>query len=99
MSPEPPDQPLRASTLLGQTAYDADGNRLGRVSDLETARDGDGRERLVAVVVTHGPWGRLLGYEREEVDGPWLLEVAARQILRRHTRRIPLDQAHLDLPD
>jgi len=94
MSPEP----VRASVLLGQTAYDDAGNRLGRVADLETVPDGDGRERLVAVLVSDGPWGRLLGYEREEVDGPWLLEVAARRILRRHNRRVPLAEAHLDLP-
>jgi hypothetical protein len=94
MSPEP----IRASVLLGQAVYDHAGNRLGRVADLETVRDGDGRERLVAVLVSDGPWGRLLGYEREEVDGPWLLEVAARRILRRHTRRVPLAEAHLDLP-
>jgi hypothetical protein len=94
MNPEP----VRASVLLGQTASDAAGNRLGRVADLETVRDGDGRERLVAVVVTDGPWGRLLGYEREELAGPWLLEVAARRIMRRHTRRVPLAEAHLDLP-
>jgi hypothetical protein len=98
MSPERPDQPLRASTLLGQSAYDGAGNRIGRVADLETVLDGDGHERLVAVLVTDGPWGRLLGYEREEVDGPWLLEAAARRILRRHTRRVPLAEAHLDLP-
>jgi hypothetical protein len=93
MSPEP----VRASVLLGQTACDDAGNRLGRVADLETVRDVDGRERLVAVLVSDGPWGRLLGYEREEVDGPWLLEIAARRILRRHTRRVPLAEAHLDL--
>lgn len=98
MNPERPEQPLRASVLLGQTGRDAAGNRLGRVADLETVRDGDGRERLVAVLVTDGPWGRLLGYERDEVEGPWLLQVAARRIMRRHTRRVPLAEAHLDLP-
>jgi sporulation protein YlmC with PRC-barrel domain len=94
MSPEP----VRASALLRQTVYDGAGNRLGRVADLETVRDGEGRERLVAVLVSDGPWGRLLGYEREEVEGPWLLEVTARRILRRHLRRIPWTEANLDLP-
>jgi sporulation protein YlmC with PRC-barrel domain len=94
MSPEP----VRASVLMGQAVYDAAGKRLGRVTDLETARDGDGRERLVAVLVSDGPWGRLLGYERAEVQGPWLLVAAARRIMYRHIRRVPLAEAHLDLP-
>jgi hypothetical protein len=39
-------------------------------------------------MLSDGPWGRLLGYERPEVRGPWLLEVLARWILRRKARRV-----------
>jgi hypothetical protein len=33
---------------------------------------------------------RLLGYERDEVMGPWLLESAARWILRRNATEVPI---------
>ena len=48
----------------------------------------DGRERVTAVIVTAGRWGRLLGYESDDDTGPWLLESLARLILRRHTTRL-----------
>jgi hypothetical protein len=35
----------------------------------------------------------LLGYERDEVDGPWVLEWFARLVLRREMHRVPWDQA------
>ena len=79
---------LRASALLGRRVRTADGRDLGRVADIETTRDADGRERVVALVVTAGRWGRLLGYERDESNGPWILEALARRVLRRHTVRV-----------
>jgi len=44
---------------------------------------------VTALIVTAPPWGRLLGYERAEVGGPWILERFARFILRRDTHRVP----------
>jgi hypothetical protein len=87
---------LRAGALLGRPVRDRSGTLLGRVADLETTRDADGRERLVALVVTGGRWGRLLGYERDEVVGPWVLERFARLVLRREMRRVPWGDARLD---
>jgi sporulation protein YlmC with PRC-barrel domain len=90
---------LRVGALLGQPVYDRSGALLGRVADVETERDRDGRERIVALVTTTRPWGRLLGYERAEVVGPWLLEWLSRNIMRRDTRRVPWNEARLpDLP-
>lgn len=43
---------------------------------------------LTAAVVARGPWGRLLGYDRDQVRGPWLLETLARRILRRTMTRV-----------
>jgi hypothetical protein len=88
---------LRAGSLLGQPVHDPGGKLIGRVADLETETDDRGRERIVAVLVTAGPWGRLLGYERDTVEGPWLLELFARHTLRRDMHRIPWDEAHLSL--
>jgi sporulation protein YlmC with PRC-barrel domain len=81
---------LRASELLGATAYDAAGEPIGRIADLiveDTA--------IVAAIVTRGPWGRLLGYERDSAGGPWLLDVVARRVLRRNSRRVPWQAVRL----
>jgi hypothetical protein len=87
----------RVGTWLNLTVHDQSGEPLGRIADVETERDEDGRERVVAVLVTVPPWGRLLGYEREQVDGPWLLEWFARTVLRRNMRRVPWEQ--VQMPD
>src|SRR5689334_462028 len=86
----------RVGMLLGRPVHDADGGLLGRVADVETTREPDGRERVVAVVVTGGRWGRLLGYEREEVQGPWLLEWFARLVWRREMHRVPWERSGLE---
>jgi hypothetical protein len=84
---------LLVSSLLGRRIRDADGTELGRVTDVISERDGPGRERVVTLVVTAGPWGRLLGYERAESTGPWLLERFARLVFRRGLREVPWSQA------
>ncbi len=79
---------MLASDYLGQTVHDADGTPLGRVADLITRPDAEGRPRVVAVLVTPRWRGRLLGYERPGVQGPWVIEQLARW-LHRGTREIP----------
>jgi len=81
---EPAPPGLRASDLLGRSV---DGVR-GHVTDL-VVDDG----AIVAVIVTRRPWGRLLGYERDETRGPWLLEALARRVLRRDSVEIPWSEA------
>ncbi|MEV4701840.1 PRC-barrel domain-containing protein [Actinoplanes sp. NPDC049316] len=88
MNPDRP-RPARASDILGRPVTDRSGKPLGRVADLETEHDPDGRHRVVAAIVVRGPWGRLLGYERAERTGPWLLEQAARFVMRRSVTRVP----------
>ena len=87
---EPAADGLRAGDLLGRAVHDEDGRRIGRIADLEVA---DGA--VVAAVVTAGPWGRLLGYERAGAHGPWILETLARKVLRRDSRRIPWSDLRL----
>jgi hypothetical protein len=82
--------------LLGRPVRDRSGALLGRVADIETATDDQGRERVVTLIVTAPPGGRLLGYEREVATGQWLIEVAARNILRRNMHRVPWAEASLD---
>lgn len=88
--------PVRASDLIGRSVRDAAGTPCGRIVDLVVEPDGQGRPRLVAAVAVTGPWGRLLGYERDQVTGPWLLETLARAILRRKRTTIPWAQLTLD---
>jgi sporulation protein YlmC with PRC-barrel domain len=89
MPPDRLDFPLRVSTVMRRQVRDGNGEILGRIADVETTRSADGRERVTAVIVTAGRWGRLLGYESAEHTGPWLLERLAQTILRRHTTRVP----------
>ena len=49
--------------LIGKAAYHRSGAYLGRVADLVMAPDPDGAWRLTHLVVSHPPWGRLLGYD------------------------------------
>jgi hypothetical protein len=88
MPPDRLDYPLRINTVIRQQVPDRTGTILGRIADIETTPALDGRERIIAVIVTAGRWGRLLGYERDQHTGPWLLEQLARPILRRHTSRL-----------
>ncbi|MFG3300466.1 PRC-barrel domain-containing protein [Micromonospora chersina] len=87
--------PMRAGGILGRPVHDHEGRLIGRVADIETRRDEAGRERVTALVVTAGRWGRLLGYERREAGGPWLLEQLARVVLRRHLTRVPWPDVRL----
>jgi hypothetical protein len=95
----PRDPPTRAGALLGRTALGPDGRSVGRVVDLVTEDDGRGRERVVAALVVHGPWGRLLGYDRTQLRGPWLLDALARALLRRNMTRVPWAALRLAPPE
>jgi sporulation protein YlmC with PRC-barrel domain len=87
MNPDPPHT-QRASSILGRQVRDRSGRPLGRIADLVTERDPDGVERVTAAIVVKGRWGRLLGYERNERTGPWVLERLATYIQRRDTTRV-----------
>jgi GNAT superfamily N-acetyltransferase len=85
---------VKASDLLGRHAYDADGRDLGVIADLLARPSGRDGARIYAVLVTPGHRGRLLGYERPGIQGPWLLERFA-DWLHRGTREIPWAQLRL----
>jgi hypothetical protein len=95
MPADQPDPPLRAGALLRRPVRDSAGRIIGHVADIETTRDSDGHERVSALIVTAGRWGRLLGYERHETRGPWLLEHLARIVLRGHMTRVPWHDARV----
>ena len=80
---------MRASDVLGRRAVDGSGRNAGRIVDIVCETDDQGRPELVAVLAVRGPWGRLLGYEQEQVRGPWIIEKLAGWILRRRTTTVP----------
>ena len=80
---------VRAGALIGREAYDRAGNRLGRIADLIAEGDPQSGMRVTHVVVAQRPWGRLLGYERAQATGPWILQAFARIVMHRRVRTIP----------
>jgi sporulation protein YlmC with PRC-barrel domain len=87
----------RLSQLLGAAVSGPDGAPLGRVLDvrLEPDRTPKGPLRVVTLVVGKGRPGTLLGYDRSEEQGPWLVNRVVRS-LHRHTGQIPLTDAEID---
>ncbi|MGW5718651.1 PRC-barrel domain-containing protein [Amycolatopsis sp. NPDC003865] len=79
---------MRASDLLGSTAYDAQGRRLGRIADLITEADGDGAPVIRAALIVPHRRVRLLGYERDEMSRPWVVDRIARWV-HRDLREVP----------
>jgi sporulation protein YlmC with PRC-barrel domain len=72
-------EPLRLSELLGLDVVDPAGERVGSVADVRLVRDGPpqglglARLRVAGLVVSPRHGGRLLGYERTPLEGPWLV--------------------------
>jgi hypothetical protein len=87
---------LRAHDLIGQRVRDHAGNHLGRIVDLILDSNARPPARVVEVIVTDGPWGRLLGYESPDDKGPWILSALARWIIHRHIRTLPWHDIVLD---
>jgi hypothetical protein len=85
---------MRSNDLVGRAAVDRAGKPLGRVVDLVTEVDAAGVPEVVAVVVTTGWHGRLLGYERDAAGGPWLLDRVAR-LLFGHTDTVAWNEVQL----
>ncbi|MFD5830753.1 PRC-barrel domain containing protein [Lentzea sp. NPDC060358] len=79
---------MLASDLLGRSVSDRAGRPLGRVADLLTEQDENGRHRVVKVLVTPRWRGRLLGFERPGIQPPWLLDRLS-ALLHRGTREVP----------
>jgi hypothetical protein len=84
---------MKASDLLGRPVLDATGDRLGYVTDLRCVQDGPLRgvmcaPRIHAILVSRRHVGSLLGYDRREQQGPWLIRVIVRR-LHRHLQVIP----------
>ncbi|WP_410595554.1 PRC-barrel domain-containing protein [Amycolatopsis sp. lyj-23] len=73
---------MRASDLLGSTAYDTQGRPLGRIADLITEVDSTGAPVILAALIAPRRRVRLLGYERKEMSRPWVIDRIARWLHR-----------------
>jgi hypothetical protein len=82
---------MRASDYIGRIAYDQAGNRLGRIADLICHQPDGSAPTIDAALVTPRHRGRMFGYQREAMRGPWLLEKLI-GVLHRGTREVPLDE-------
>jgi hypothetical protein len=77
------------SELLRREVVDTDGRRLGKVHDVLLAADlpaGGGNRaglRIEALVVGRSGIAARLGYDANDVQGPWLLRWMARLLERR----------------
>ena len=84
---------MRAGDLIGADVLDAEGAGIGVVTDLRCVRDGPVRGALAtlrvdALIVSRRHTGSLLGYDRREQQGPWLIRLLVRR-LHRHLRVVP----------
>jgi hypothetical protein len=83
---------MRLSEILGREVVTTDGRSLGHVHDVRLVQDGPvvaewgAAFRVHEIAVGRGSFGTRLGYDRGDVDAPWLVK---RLVARRHARRIP----------
>ncbi len=78
---------MRASDLFGLEVFDRTGHPLGVVTDLRCVLDGPVRgvlaaPRVDALIVSRRHTGSLLGYDRREQQGPWLVRAVVRWLHR-----------------
>jgi sporulation protein YlmC with PRC-barrel domain len=80
--------------LTGMRVLGPEGARIGRVLDARFEPDSGGSLVLRSLIVGHGRPGSLLGYDRREAQGPWLVRTAVRR-LHRHTVIVGVDSAEI----
>jgi hypothetical protein len=81
---------MRLSKLIGAPVRDPDGVGLGHVVDvrlLPARRSGEPVLRVESVLVDRGHVGSLLGYDRDDQRGPWLVRAVIRR-LHRHLEAV-----------
>jgi sporulation protein YlmC with PRC-barrel domain len=81
---------MRARDLIGQPVTTTGATALGIVSDIRCTLDGPLRgalclPRVSHLVVSARHTGSLLGYDRREQQGPWLIRVIVRRLHRNIT--------------
>jgi sporulation protein YlmC with PRC-barrel domain len=85
---------FRLGNLTGMNVHDPDGSPVGSVLDARFEPSGDGRLVLLSLVVGDGHPGGLLGYDRREGMGPWVIRIAVRW-LHRNTRVVDVEHVQI----
>ena len=78
---------MKASDLIGRPVVDTTGRRVGIVTDLRCIQDGPLRGAMAAprvhqVILSSRRLGSMLGYQRPEQRGPWLVRLIVRWLHR-----------------
>ena len=85
---------MLASDLLGARVRHPHGTDLGTVVDLQATIDSDGAIVLTHVLTSRRRHLRLFGYERPEIQGPWIIAKFARAV-QGPLRRTPIEDIDL----
>jgi sporulation protein YlmC with PRC-barrel domain len=85
---------FRLGTLTGMDVIEPDARRIGRVLDVRFTPTDDGALVLSALVIGHGHPGSLLGYDRRENMGPWIVRRIVAWV-HRHTRVLDIEHAQI----
>lgn len=86
---------MRLSELIGSEVVDARGRHLGRVLDVDAVQDGPLVEgfgalpRVTRLVVGRRGFLHRLGYDRAEMQGPWLLRAVFSRLARGQRDEVP----------
>jgi sporulation protein YlmC with PRC-barrel domain len=84
----------RFGRLTGMEAVGPDDAHLGRVLDARFERGAHGRLVIRSLVIGRGRPGSLLGYDRHEQQGPWLIRAIVGQ-LHRDTGIVDIEEAQI----
>jgi sporulation protein YlmC with PRC-barrel domain len=84
----------RLGRLTGMEVLGPDGDHRGRVLDARLERGLHHRLVIRSLLVGRGRPGSLLGYDRHQRQGPWLVRNVVRR-LNRHTAVISVDAVHI----
>jgi sporulation protein YlmC with PRC-barrel domain len=81
---------MKASDLIGRPVFESGGRQVGIVTDLRCVQDGPVRGSMAAprvhsVIVSGRRTGSMLGYDRRDQQGPWLIRVIVRWLHRKST--------------
>jgi sporulation protein YlmC with PRC-barrel domain len=88
----------RFGRLTGMDATGPSGKRVGRVLDARFESDPTGRLALASLIIGHGRPGSLLGYDRRNERGPWLVRTAVLW-LHHHSAIVGVEHAEISWHD
>jgi sporulation protein YlmC with PRC-barrel domain len=84
----------RFGRLTGMEVLGPDGQHIGRVLDARFERGLHDRLVIGSLLVGHGRPGSLLGYDRHDQQGPWLVRIIVGG-LHRHSGIVGMEAAHI----